>query len=227
MSGNYQATGPVGRFVDTLEETAIATLLGMMTLLTFTNVIMRYVFNNSIIWSLEVVLVMFAWLVLFGLSYGFKVTAHLGVDALTNMFSPPVQKILALIAGAVCILYGVLILKGSWDYWAPFADLPPTTGRWFPTGLDFAARSRSFFETDQIPMLSGLRFLEDMINYGESYSKLPRMVPYTILPVAAALMLFRICQAVVRVWNGQSSSLIVSHEAEEAVKEAAALNKGA
>ncbi|MDG1376007.1 MAG: TRAP transporter small permease [Yoonia sp.] len=227
MSGSYQATGPVGRFVDTFEETAIAALLGMMTLLTFTNVIMRYAFNNSIIWSLEVVLVMFAWLVLFGLSYGFKVTAHLGVDAVTNMFSPPVQKVLALIAGAVCILYGVLILKGSWDYWAPFADLPPTTGRWFPTGLDYAARGRSFFETDQIPMLSGLRFLEDMINYGESYSKLPRMVPYTILPVAAALMLFRICQAVYRVWIGKAASLIVSHEAEEAVKEAAALNKGA
>jgi C4-dicarboxylate transporter DctQ subunit len=69
MSGKYEATGPVGRFVDTFEESAIAALLGMMTLLTFTNVIMRYVFNNSIIWSLEVVTAMFAWLVLFGLSY--------------------------------------------------------------------------------------------------------------------------------------------------------------
>lgn len=227
MSGGYEATGPVGRIVDTFEETAIAALLGMMTMLTFSNVIMRYVFNNSIIWSLEVVLVMFAWLVLFGLSYGFKVTAHLGVDAVTNLFSPRGQKITALIAGVFCILYGVLILKGAWDYWAPFADLPPTTGRWFPTGLDYAARGRSFFETDQIPMLSGFRFLEDLINYGESYSKMPRMVPYTILPIGAALMLFRICQAVLRVWNGKSASLIVSHEAEEAVKEAAALNKGA
>lgn len=227
MSGKYEAAGPVGRFVDTFEETAIATLMGCMTLLTFTNVIMRYVFNNSIIWSLEVVLVMFAWLVLFGVSYGFKVTAHLGVDAITNLFSKPVQKVIALIAGVMCILYAGLILKGSWDYWAPFADLPPTTGRWFPTGLDFDARSRSFFETDQIPMLSGLRFLEDWINYGEAYSKLPRMIPYTILPIGAALLLFRVVQAVGRVWTGASPSLIVSHEAEEAVKEAAALNKGA
>lgn len=225
MSGKYEPTGPVGRFVDTFEETAIATLLGLMTMLTFTNVIMRYVFNNSIIWSLEVVLVMFAWLVLFGISYGFKITAHLGVDAITNLFSPKAQKVTALVVGALCILYGILIMKGSWDYWAPFADLPPTTGRWFPTGLDYAARGRSFFETDQIPMLSGLRFLEDWINYGEAYSKMPRMIPYTILPVGAALLLFRICQAVWRVWTGEASSLIVSHEAEEAVKEAAALNK--
>lgn len=225
MSGDYQATGPVGRFVDTFEETAIAALLGLMTMLTFTNVVMRYAFNNSLIWSLEVVLIMFAWLVLFGISYGFKVTAHLGVDAVTNLFSPPVQKVIALVAGALCIVYGTLILKGSWDYWAPFADLPPTTGRWFPTGLDWAARSRSFFETDQVPMLSGLRFLEDWINYGETYSKMPRMIPYTILPIGAAMLLFRIVQAVGRVWTGKSASLIVSHEAEDAVKEAGALNK--
>lgn len=227
MSGSYQATGPVGRFVDKFEETAIATLLGLMTLLTFTNVILRYAFNNSIIWSLEVVLVMFAWLVLFGISYGFKVTAHLGVDAVTSLFSRPVQKTIALVAGVLCIVYGGLILKGSWDYWAPFADLPPTSGRWFPTGMDYAARGRSFFETDQIPMPNALRFLEDWINYGERYSKMPRMIPYTILPIGAALLLFRILQAVGRVWTGQSASLIVSHEAEEAVKEASALNKEA
>ena len=227
MSGKYEATGPVGQFVDTLEETVIATLLGLMTLLTFVNVIMRYLFNSSIIWSLEVVLVMFSWLVLFGISYGFKVTAHLGVDAVTNLFSPPVQKAMALTVGVFCILYALLVLKGAWDYWAPFADLPPTAGRWFPTGFDYAARGRSFFETDQIPMPSSLRFLEDWINYGEAYSKMPRMIPYAILPIGAALLLFRIVQAVVRVWTGKSSSLIVSHEAEDAVKEAAAMNKEA
>ena len=41
MSGKYEATGPVGRFVGTFKESAIAALLGMMTLLAFTNLIMR------------------------------------------------------------------------------------------------------------------------------------------------------------------------------------------
>jgi C4-dicarboxylate transporter DctQ subunit len=53
------------------------------------------------------------------------------------------------------------------------------------------------------------------------------MIPYTILPVAAVLILFRVCQAVWRVWTGEAESLIVSHEAEDAVEEAAKLNKGA
>ncbi len=221
MSSKYTPKGPVGRAVHGFEENVIAVLLGLMTLLTFANVVLRYGFNSSIIWSLEVVLVLFAWLVLFGVAYGFKVTAHLGVDAITNLLPPRPRKVIALIAGAVTIFYGVMLLKGAWDQWAPFADLPPTTGKWFPTGFDFDARGRSFFETDQIPMPEWLRFLEDWINYGDRYSKMPRMIPYTILPIAAVLILFRICQAVWRVWTDEAESLIVSHEAEEAVEEAA------
>ncbi len=227
MSRGYEARGPVGAAVNGIEEGIIALLLGIMTLLTFTNIILRYVFNMSIIWSLEVVLTLFAWLVLFGIAYGFKVTAHLGVDALTNLLPPRTRKVVALIAGAVCIAYALLFLKGAYDYWAPFADLPPTSGRWFPTGFDSTVRSASFFETDQIPMTDWMRWLEPLINYDERYSKMPRVVPYTMLPIAAVLILFRVCQAVWRVWTDQAASLIVSHEAEDAVADAALLNKDA
>lgn len=213
-------------FIDRFEETIIAALLGLMTMLTFVNVILRYGFNSSIIWSLEVTLVLFAWLVLFGVAYGFKVTAHLGVDAITNLMPSRPKRITALVSGLICIAYALLLAKGAWDQWAPFADLPPTTGTWFPTGFDTGSRSRSFFETDQIPMPQWLRFLEDWINYGERYSKMPRMVPYLILPIAAALILFRTVQAFLRIWTGKSDSMIVSHEAEDAVEEAAALNRG-
>ena len=45
MSYRYEPKGPVGRFVNSLEENTIAILLGLMTVLTFVNVILRYVFN--------------------------------------------------------------------------------------------------------------------------------------------------------------------------------------
>ncbi len=221
----YEPKSGFARFVNEFEENAIALMLGLMTLLTFANVIRRYVFNTTLIWSLEVVLVLFSWMVLFGISYAFKVTAHLGVDAVTNIVSVPVRRALGIISALVCLAYALLILKGSWDYWAPFADLPPTTGRWFPTGIDWANRGTSFFETDQIPMPGFLRFLEDWINYGEAYSKLPRVVPYIMLPIGALLILFRIMQATLRILRGEQDSLIVSHEAEDAVAEVAALNR--
>jgi C4-dicarboxylate transporter DctQ subunit len=235
MSSGYKARTPLGRVVNELEETIIALLLGAMTLLTFANVVLRYGFNSSIIWSLEVVLTLFSWLVLFGIAYGFKITAHLGVDAVTNLFSPAGRKALALLSGAICIAYGVLILKGAWDYWAPFADLPKTTGIWLPTGIDWEARRTPYFETDRMPIpFDWFRaWLSETFNsymdgdevVVETYNYMPRLVPYSILPVAAALMLFRIVQATARVWTGAAQSLIVSHEAEDAVEDVAHLNR--
>jgi len=220
-AGRYEPRSMLGKVVHEFEETAIAVMLGAMTLLTFVNVIMRYVFNSMVIWGLEVVLILFAWLVLFGIAYAFKVTANLGVDAIIGVVSPRTRYVLALLSAACCIAYALLIAKGAWDYWAPFAGLQQTTGHWFPTGFDPNTRDRAFFETDQVPMLEWLRWLEDAINQGESYSKMPRMVPYLILPIAAALMLFRIIQVTIRIVKGEQHSMIVSHEVEDALDEIA------
>ena len=224
MSGHSQnqPQGAVSRFINSIEETAIALILGLMTLVTFVNVVLRYVFNHSLIWGLEVTLILFAWLVLLGISYGFKMTSHLGVDAVINMVSHPVQRVMALIAAFCCIAYALLLLKGAWDYWAPFAALQPTEGRWFPTGFTEGVRDRAFYVTDQVPMLGLFRWLEDAINYGDEYEKLPRVIPYFILPFSTALILLRVLQASWAIVTGRKDSLIVSHEAEDAVAEAAA-----
>jgi C4-dicarboxylate transporter DctQ subunit len=92
MALSYEPKTPLGRFVNELEETVIALLLGIMTLITFTNVVLRYGFNTGLIWGLEMVTFLFAWLVLFGASYAVKVTAHLGVDVVVNLFGPRGRK---------------------------------------------------------------------------------------------------------------------------------------
>ncbi len=226
MSGHsgYHPKTKLGHFVNELEETFIALLLGMMTLVTFINVVLRYVFDTALIWGLELTLVLFAWLVLFGISYGFKITAHLGVDAILNIVSSPAKRVLVLISAVVCVVYAGLLLKGAWDYWAPFAGLDATTGRWFPTG--FAnSRDQAWYETEQLPFPEWLRFIEPLMNEGEAYEKLPRFIPYAILPFGVALILFRIVQASLRIVKGHQDSLIVSHEAEDAVEEAAQKNR--
>ena len=61
MSGAQTQSG-FGRLVDNIEETFIAITLGLMTIITFANVVARYVFNDNILWALEVTVVLFAWL---------------------------------------------------------------------------------------------------------------------------------------------------------------------
>ncbi|AUH34557.1 TRAP transporter small permease [Paracoccus tegillarcae] len=223
MSRHYEPSGRVGRFVNSFEENTIAIILGLMTVITFVNVVMRYVFQTSLIWGLELVLALFAWLVLLGVSHAVKINAHLGVDAVINILPPRARKVLALTAGALCILYALLLLKGAWDYWAPFAGFQQTSGRWFPTGF-IETRDRAFYETEQIPMPGFLAWMGDAFNQGEAYEKLPRMVPYVILPVGVALLLFRLLQAVWMIWIGKRDALIVSHEAEEAVEDVRHMN---
>lgn len=225
MSYKYTPRGPVGRFVNGLEENLIAIILGLMTVLTFVNVIMRYLFNNSLIWGLEVTLALFAWLVLIGMSYAVKINAHLGVDALVNILPAPARKTLALIAGAICVIYAALLLKGAWDYWAPFAGFQQTGGRWFPTGF-VETRDRAFYTTDQIPMPAILGWMGGVFNMGEAYDKLPRLIPYFALPLGVALLLYRFSQALWHVWTGRREGLIVSHEAEDAVEEVSHINRG-
>ena len=224
MATKYVPKGPVSRAIHEFEETFIALLLGLMTLVTFTNVVLRYAFNSQLIWGLELVLILFAWLVLFGISYGFKVTMHLGVDAILAIVNPRIRFLMSLTAALITLFYMLLLLKGAWDYWAPFAGFDATSGRWFPTGFE-NTRDQGWYETEQIPIPFLQGWLENTFNVGEAYEKMPRLVPYFILPLGAFLMVVRVIEATMRLIKAGDGSLIVSHEAEDAVEEVAALNK--
>ncbi|MEZ5911987.1 MAG: TRAP transporter small permease [Paracoccaceae bacterium] len=223
MSAKFQPKTRLGRVVNEFEETFIAVILGAMALITFVNVVLRYLFNASMLWGLETTSVLFAWLVLFGMSYAVKITAHLGVDAIINVASTPVRRVLGLISAALCLFYAILLLKGAWDYFAPFAGFQQTGGRWFPTGF-IETRDQAWYETDYIPMFDWLRFIEPMFNQGEAYEQMPRFIPYAILPIGCALLLFRMVQATWELARGERDSLIVSHEAEDAVEDVRHMN---
>ncbi|MCY3984213.1 MAG: TRAP transporter small permease [Roseovarius sp.] len=206
-------------FTDRIEEMVIAILLGLMTVVTFANVIARFVFNSNILWALELTVFMFGWLVLLGASYAVKTRSHLGVDAIINMASPPVRKILALVSTACCLAFSLLLLKGAWDYWSVFAELPPTSGRWFPTGFESGFRGQGWYEVQDVPMIEPLGFLENLINFGEEYEKIPKVVPYLVLPVSMLLMNVRFAQAAVAIWQGKTDRLVASHEVEDEIAE--------
>ena len=214
-------------FVDRIEENLIAILLGCMTLLTFANVVARKGFNSNILWGLELTVFMFAWLVLLGASYAVKKNAHLGVDAIINIVSPPTRRIMALISVGVCIAFSFLLFKGSWDYWANFANLPATDGRWFPLGFEDKFLAKGWYEVDDIPHPAFLKWMEDAFNEGESYSKLPRVIPYLVLPLSTALLLYRFIQVAVAIWQGKIDRIVASHEVEDELDEIRSGHEGA
>jgi C4-dicarboxylate transporter, DctQ subunit len=98
------------------EEWLLALILASMTILTFVQVILRYVFNTGLIWALEATLYMFGWLVLLGISYGIRTHSHIGVDLLAKSLPPGPRRILGLVITGLALLYSGLMLYGSYGY---------------------------------------------------------------------------------------------------------------
>ena len=197
----HEPTTGFGHFIDEIEETSIAILLGLMTLITFANVIARYVFNENLLWALEGTVFLFAWLVLMGASYGVKKHIHIGVDVIINMVSPPTRKIMALFSVGSCLAFALALTYGAWTYWYPFVS------------------ELAFMETEDIPMPEMLMFLADWLNEGERYEKLPRFIPYFALPLGMTLFTYRFLQLGWRVWTGELNKIITSHEVEDELEE--------
>lgn len=198
---HHQAPSRLSQVVDDIEETSIAVCLGLMTLITFANVVARYIFNSNILWALEVTVFLFAWLVLMGASYAVKKNIHIGVDVIINAVPSGISKFLTILAVVACLAFSILLLIGSWNYWYPFIT------------------ERAWLETEDIPMPEMFMFLADWFNEGERYEKLPRFIPYLALPLGMALLTFRFLQLGWQVITGNVDKIIASHEVEDEIQQ--------
>jgi C4-dicarboxylate transporter, DctQ subunit len=104
------------RWLEHFEEGLIVFLMAAMTVVTFMQVVARYVFNYSFVWALELTGVMFAWLIFVGMSYGVRVGAHIGVDALVRILPSRAARIAAIVAATLCIVYALIVTFGGFQY---------------------------------------------------------------------------------------------------------------
>ncbi|WP_087019148.1 TRAP transporter small permease [Thaumasiovibrio subtropicus] len=99
-----------------IEESLIALLLVATTLLVFYEVVLRFVFNEGLLWAQEATLYLAAWMVLMGASWGIREGAHIGVDAFVKHLPTMTQRVVSLIAITLCLFYCGLFLYGGWVY---------------------------------------------------------------------------------------------------------------
>ncbi|SDL88852.1 C4-dicarboxylate transporter, DctQ subunit [Modicisalibacter muralis] len=104
------------RWLNRLEENIFCALLVAMVFLVTIEVFYRFVLTAGISWAQEGALYLSGWFVLFGVSWGVKHGAHIGVDVLVKKLPRRGRRIVTLIALAVCLTYCGLILVGSYEY---------------------------------------------------------------------------------------------------------------
>ncbi|PJC02417.1 MAG: TRAP transporter small permease, partial [Gallionellales bacterium CG_4_9_14_0_8_um_filter_59_50] len=64
----------------------------------------------------ELTTVLFAFMIFIGISYGVRVGAHIGVDALVKLFPPGIRRLVSILAVLLCLVYAGMVIYGSWQY---------------------------------------------------------------------------------------------------------------
>lgn len=104
------------RWLEKIEEQFLGVMLAGMTLITFGQVVARYVFNYSFTWAMELTGVFSAWLIFIGMAYGVRVGAHIGIDILVRAAGPKLGRLMGIVASALCVVYALILTFGGWQY---------------------------------------------------------------------------------------------------------------
>lgn len=104
--------------LDKIEDTVLIVMFMTMVGIIFFQVIMRYVFNNSLTWSEELGKFLFVWLSWFGISIGHRRREHIKitllVDKLPYKLKQLSEALTELILIAICgitMYYGVIMMN--------------------------------------------------------------------------------------------------------------------
>lgn len=93
-----------------LEEIICTILMCILTILIFIQVIMRYIFQNSLVWSEELARYCFVWLIYIGAAYGCKKMQHIKIDAALLLFPKKIRPYIVILSELLIISFAVYIL---------------------------------------------------------------------------------------------------------------------
>jgi len=96
-----------------VEELAGAILLGGMAVLTFLNVLNRYIFKRSIAFTEEITVNLFVWITLIGIAMAFRKGANLKMTNIFDRLGPKVQRAVMIASGIIGILIFAFIIVNS------------------------------------------------------------------------------------------------------------------
>ena len=172
------------KFLDRLEETIVATLIGAATVIIFLSVLHRYgaglpipivqdwLISLNMSWAQEACIYMFIWMAKFGAAYGVRTGIHVGVDVFINSLPSRVRSkfvVIGLSGGALFTgIIGTLGFKFVWE-----------------VGLRYAVASTFGFDWPDLtegPISPDLEW--------------PVWIFYSAIPLGSYLMCFRFLQVI-------------------------------
>lgn len=97
------------KFFDKLEEYFVVWSLAFMSIVVFLQVIMRYVFSDSLSWSEELARFVFLWLSWIGAAYAVKERSHFRVEMFAKMLKGNASKVFELLILFIWFIFSFLL----------------------------------------------------------------------------------------------------------------------
>lgn len=118
MKKEQSLYGKITGVIDRAEDICLVSMFALLVFFIFLQIIMRFVFNHSLVWSEELGKFIFVWISWLGISIGERRNEHIKITLVIDKFSPKWQKIFEIIAYLilaaillVTIYYAVILVE--------------------------------------------------------------------------------------------------------------------
>ena len=96
--------------LNTAIKYVLVVMIGVMFIVTTTQVILRYCFNTGLSWSEELVRFIFVWATFLGGAIGVKEHIHIGVDVLVNLLPPHLRRFADTLVYLIVFAFGLFLI---------------------------------------------------------------------------------------------------------------------
>jgi TRAP-type C4-dicarboxylate transport system permease small subunit len=156
-----------------LLEAVIALCLGVMVVLVFGNVLLRYGFNSGITLSEELSRWLFVWMTFMGAIVALKEHGHLGTDMLVGRLGPVGKKICLGLSQVLMLFVCWLLFRGSYEqakvnYDSTSAVMEVSMAWLYLPGILFAVLGGLMIAVELVRLLSGNLSEQDLVMIQES-----------------------------------------------------------
>lgn len=147
--------------------------LGLMVVMVFGNVVMRYGFNSGITLSEELSRWLFVWMTFMGAVVALNERAHLGTDSLVSRLPVKGQKLCLGLSHVAMLFICWLIFKGSLEQtkinWTSTSAVMETSmGYFYASGMVFSVLGAPVLLLNLWRLLSGQMSNSELIGIRES-----------------------------------------------------------
>jgi len=97
-------------------ESVLCVLIAFLSIVTFSQVVARYVFEAPLSWSEELARFLLLWLAMLSAAYAFKIKAHFALQFVVNSVPQKMQKIISQFVSLLVILFLVGFLYNSFKF---------------------------------------------------------------------------------------------------------------